>query len=611
MPERNPDQLHIMRHSMAHIMATAIQELHPNAKFGVGPVIEDGFYYDVDIDKPLTPEDIEQISAKMKDVVKADYPFTKEEIGIDEAIRHFKTKKQAYKVELLNDLKSHGTTVAKEIDREQLGSDNVEKVTTVTIYKDGPFEDLCRGPHIESTGKAGVFALTKVSGAYWRGNQENAQLQRIYGVAFESQAELKQYLQRMEEAKLRDHRKIGREMDLFTFSDLVGPGLPLWTPKGTAIRSELQNALMEFSQEFDIQQVTIPHIGKIDLYKASGHAEKFGDELLQVKGHYQDFVLKPVNCPHHTQIYASKPRSYRELPVRYMESTMQYRDEKPGEISGLTRVRSITVDDGHIFCTVDQIKDEAKAIAKIIERFYTALGMYGDHWVSLSVRGDDKGAYIGEDKGWDQAEKLLKEVSDELKLDAKRMEGEAALYGPKLDFMFRDALGNERQLSTIQVDFAMPKRFGLIYIDRDGSEKTPVMLHRAILGSYERFLAILIEHFAGNFPVWLAPEQVRLLTVNDDKVVRARAAEMRQVLKDAGIRTDLDTSSESVGKKIREASMAKVPYTIVVGEKEAGSDEVTPRIRKDLGEGDPKLKFDEFVTKIKEEIRERSAKSSL
>lgn len=612
--ENSVDSLHVMRHSMAHILATAVQELHPDAKFGVGPVIDNGFYYDIDFGRSLTPDDLVALEAEMKKVVKADYPFEQSELSIEDAITYFSEKNQAYKVELLKDLQKFGTTSAKDIDREQLGTAEGE-VTSVSLYKDGPFQDLCRGPHLESTGKAGAFKLTKVSGAYWRGDQNNAQMQRIYGVAFASEKELRVYEQQQEEAKKRDHRKLGKELDLFAFSDLVGPGLPLWTPKGTAIRSALQKALLEFSSEFDVEQVTIPHIAKIELYEKSGHAAKFGDELFQVKGHYQDFILKPVNCPHHTQIYASQPRSYRDLPIRYMESTMQYRDEKPGEIGGLTRVRSITCDDGHTFCRVDQIKDEAKLIANIIEKLYTAIGMYGNHWVSLSVRDPQKlDGYVGSEEGWQQAEQLLQEVSDELGLDAKRMEGEAALYGPKLDFMFTDALGNERQLSTIQIDFAMPDRFGLTYTDAEGNAQTPVMIHRAILGSYERFLAILIEHFAGNFPLWLAPEQVRLAPINEDTAVLDKTYQLRDQLKKAGIRASIDTSVESVGKKIRASVLNKVPYTLVIGAKEVESGEVAPRVRQDLLAGSEQpaaMPFADFLQAIVKEAEGRNATSSL
>lgn len=609
-----PDQLHVMRHSMAHILASAVQQIYPEPKFGVGPVIDNGFYYDIDLAKPLSTDDLTAIEKGMKAIIKADQPFERVELPVDEAIKLFSDKKQNYKVELLKDLQKFGTTSAKDIDREQLGfADNAAKVTTVSLYKDGEFEDLCRGPHLKSTGEAGVFKLTRVSGAYWRGNQDNPQMQRIYGVAFATQADLDDYLERMEQAAARDHRKLGKELDLFTFSPLVGPGLPMWTPRGTAMRNELQKALIEFSDELEVEQVTIPHIAKIDLYQKSGHADKFADELFQVKGKYQDFILKPVNCPHHTQIYASKPRSYRDLPIRYMESTMQYRDEKPGEIGGLTRVRAITVDDGHTFCTVDQIKDEAKGIAKIIQRFYEALGMYGNHWVSLSVRDPETpDAYIGNVKDWEKAEALLQEVSDDLKLEAKRMEGEAALYGPKLDFMFKDALGNERQLATIQIDFAMPARFGLTYTAADGSDRTPVMLHRAILGSYERFMAVLIEHYAGNFPTWLAPEQVKVALLNDDPKILEAAQQLTKQLKAAGLRAGIDSSDETVGKKIRAAAMQKVPYIIVMGGKEVESQQVAPRVRADLLKGKEQpdgLPIAEFVTKLQQEVAERASHS--
>ncbi len=618
--------IHVMRHSLAHIMATAIQQLHPTAKFGVGPVIENGFYYDVDLMHPLTTDDLKKIEDGMKQVIKSNVPFERQDVGIDEALDTFKKAGQLYKVELLSDLKTYGTTSAKDIDREQLGVENDANVTTVSLYKDGDFIDLCRGPHLETTGQAGAFKLTKVSGAYWRGDEKNPQLQRIYGVAFATKDKLNTYLRQVAEAEKRDHRKLGKELDLFTFSDLVGPGLPLYTPRGTAIKTELQNALLQISQRYGMLPVSIPHLAKIDLYEKSGHADKFSDELFRVASHYkQEFVLKPVNCPHHTQIYASRPRSYRDLPLRYMESTMQYRDEKPGQIGGLTRTRGFTVDDGHIFCRVDQIKDEAISICKIVEEFYAGIGIYGNHWVSLSVRDYDKpDGYIGEPKDWDAAEAMLQEISDDLKLDAKKMEGEAAIYGPKLDFMFKDTLGNERQLATIQIDFAMPKRFDLVYTDSNGEDKNPVIIHRAILGSYERFLAVLIEHFAGAFPVWLAPEQVRLITVSEQPAIQERAQQMRDQLHAAGLRVELDDSNESVGKKIRASSVMKVPYTIVVGEKEVESPEVSPRVRADLAPvadgledgasseaASPQLAFSDFVAVIAKEHATRTSSSLL
>ena len=611
------DPLHAMRHSLAHIMANAVQHLWPEAKFGVGPVVENGFYYDMDLgETKLSEEDFERIEAEMRKIIKADEPFERLEMKVDEAIDWAKKNKQPYKVELLNDLKREGTTVAKDLDAEELGLESTgdSKVEKVSFYRNGDFTDLCRGPHVESTGKVGAFKLMRVSGAYWRGNENNPQMQRVYGAAFQTEKELRQHFVMLEEAKARDHRKLGQELDLFTFSDLVGAGLPLYTPRGTVIIEELKNVLKEMSRQYNMQQVSIPHLAKLELYKISGHADKFEQELFKVKSHYnQEFVLKPVNCPHHTQIYASRPRSYRDLPIRYVEQTMQYRDEKPGQIGGLQRTRGFTVDDGHTFCSVDQIRQEASILVEIVEAFYKNLGLWGQHWVSLSVR--DKSTpekYIGDTKDWDMAEKMLAEVADKYKLDAKRMEGEAALYGPKIDFMFKDALGRETQLATIQLDFAMPKRFNLIYTDNEGNEKNPVMIHRAILGSFERFIMLLIEHFAGKFPVWLAPEQVRLITVNQEKVTTDFAEKLADQAKELGVRVFVDNSNESVGKKIRASELMKVPYTIVVGEKEIESGQVTPRIRKDLEHGEPKAhSIEDFLKAVVSEATSRVSKTTL
>lgn len=557
------DSLFKQRHSAAHLLAVAVLAIRPDAKLGIGPVIENGFYYDFDLKDALTPEDFPALEKKIKELIKQNIDFNKKVITRNEALEIFKD--QPYKVELIHDLPEN---------------------EVISIYESGDFTDLCKGPHIEKSGEVSPhFQLISLAGAYWRGDEKREMLQRIYGVLFETKDDLAAHLQKMEEAKKRDHRKLGQELDLFTFSDLVGAGLPLWTPKGTVIRTQLQNALMSISRKYDMLPVTIPHLAKIDLYKISGHAEKFDDELFRVKSHYDvEFVMKPVNCPHHTQIYAARPRSYKDLPLRYIESTMQYRDEKPGEIGGLTRVRSITCDDGHTFCRVDQIEAEAKAIGNIIKEFYSGLGMYGNHWVSLSVRDPqtpDK--YIGDDADWVQAEAMLQAVSDDLGLDAKRMEGEAALYGPKLDFMFKDSMDRERQLATIQIDFAMPKRFGLTYTDSDGTEKHPVMIHRAILGSYERFMAILIEHFAGDFPLWLAPVQVAILPISDKFNDYASAVEKQ--LKAAGVRTLLDDANESVGKKIRNSEKMKYPLMLVVGEKEIEAKATAVRSRKDGDKG--------------------------
>ncbi len=573
------------RHSAAHLLAMAVLKQYPDAKLGIGPTIENGFYYDFDLAHPITPEDLPVLEKTMRELIKNNLGFERSELGVAEATKFF--EQQPYKVEIISDLEKEGETV-------------------VSLYKTGDFIDLCRGGHVESTHEInpGALRLTRVSGAYWRGDENRPMLQRVYGLLFDTQEELETHLARIEEAEKRDHRRLGKELDLFTFSDLVGAGLPLWTPKGTIIRTELQNALTEISRRYNMLPVTIPHIAKIDLYERSGHALKFKEELFRVVSHYgTEFVMKPVNCPHHTQIYASRSRSYRDLPLRYMESTMQYRDEKPGEIGGLTRVRSISVDDGHIFCRVDQIEDEAKAIANIIKEFYSALGMYGNHWVSLSVRDPqalDK--YIGDNADWEQAEQMLQKVSSDLGLEAQRMEGEAAIYGPKLDFMFKDSLGNERQLSTIQIDFAMPKRFELTYTDKDGTAKNPVMIHRAILGSYERFIAILIEHFAGAFPLWLSPIQVQVIPVSD-KFNNYALDNIVGPLSEAGLRVELNDANESVGKKIRYAVTQKIPYQFIVGEKEIESQQISVRSRDkgDLGS----LTLSAIIEQLKQEIAER------
>ncbi|MGH7192923.1 MAG: aminoacyl--tRNA ligase-related protein, partial [Candidatus Saccharimonadales bacterium] len=415
------DQLAAMRHSLAHIMASAVQRLWPGAKFGVGPVVDDGFYYDIDLGQTtISEEDFGRIEAEMHKIIEADEPFERSEKPIDEAIAWARQADQPYKAELLNDLKRAGTTVARDLDAAELGTIAAgdAKVDKVSFYTNGGFTDLCRGPHVASTGKAGAFKLMRVAGAYWRGDEKKPQMQRLYGAAFATDKQLKDYLAALEEAKKRDHRRLGQELDLFTFSDLVGPGLPLYTPRGAVIIEELKRALQEMGREHGMQPVYIPHLAKLELYKISGHAEKFEEELFRVKSHYnQEFVLKPVNCPHHTQIYAARPRSYRELPLRYVEQTMQYRDEKPGQIGGLQRTRGFTVDDGHTFCTVEQIKQEASVLVEIIRDFYSRLELWDDHWVSLSVR--DAGTpekYIGEPADWDQAEKMLAEVSAEYKL---------------------------------------------------------------------------------------------------------------------------------------------------------------------------------------------------
>lgn len=603
--ENNSQQLHAMRHSMAHIMATAIKRLWPEAKLGVGPVIQNGFYYDVDASVSLSTDDFAKIEAEMKKVIAEDQPFEQFDLSIDEAIEWAKKEQQPYKAELLNDLQRTGTTSAKDIDAEELGLPAGEsKVEAVSFYRNGDFTDLCRGPHLESTGKVGVFKLMKIAGVYWRAKEGNPQLQRITGAGFATQQELDAHLEALEEAKKRDHRVLGKQLDLYAFSDMVGAGLPLFTPRGTSIRNNLKAMLMQTGRKYGGVEVGIPHIAKRELYETSGHAQKFSDELFSVKSHYDiDFVMKPVNCPHHTQIYAAKPRSYKELPISYMESTMQYRDEKPGQIGGLGRVRAITVDDGHVFCTPSQIKEVAEGFCRFIEEFHSSLGMYGDHWVSLSVRDPQHPeGYIGDEKDWDTAESMLAELANDLSLNAVRMEGEAALYGPKLDFMYKDVLGNERQLSTVQIDFSTPKRFGLSYVNEQGDDVPPVMIHRAILGSYERFMAILLEQTAGWLPFWLAPEQVRILTIND--AVQPYVDEITKVLDEVvlmaplkynEIRYSVDNRQESLGRKIRDAHELKIPMTMIIGPKDADASVVSIRTR----DGEQKIALSELAEFLK------------
>lgn len=591
-----------MRHSTAHILAAAVQKLHPDAQFGVGPVVENGFYYDIKLGKTLSSDDLVAIEAEMVMIVSAGEDFVREEWPIDEAITYFKEHGQPFKAELLSDLKTKGTTSLKDTGDENLVGDNVAAVTTVSIYRTGDFVDLCRGPHVENTTQVGAFRLTKLAGAYWRGDEKNPQMQRVYGVAFARKEELAHYLAIIEEAEKRDHRKLGKELDLFVFSDKVGSGLPLFTPKGTILRELLNDYSQELRLNLGFEKVWIPHVTKKELYETSGHWDKFGDELFLVKSQEtsDELVLKPMNCPHHQQIYASQPRSYRDLPVRYLETTTVYRDEKSGELSGLSRVRSITQDDSHTFCTPEQIEDVLTELTSITKEFYGALGM--KLRARLSKR-DASDAYLGEKQVWSQAEATLRKVLEESGLEFYEAEGEAAFYGPKIDFMATDALGREHQLATPQLDFVQPARFELTYTDSDGSAKTPVMIHFALLGSIERFLSVYIEHTAGAFPVWLSPEQVRVLPVSDK--FAEYGAKVTAELKAAGVRVKLDDDNESLGKRIRAAEAMKTPYTLIVGEREQEAGEVAVRKR---GEGDKGSKSSrEFAKDILAEISSRKA----
>jgi threonyl-tRNA synthetase len=610
-----PDQLHAMRHSLAHIMATATQRLWPEAKFGVGPVVADGFYYDIDLgETKISEDDFAKIEAEMQQIIKDNAPFEHFEKPVDEAIAWAQEAKQPYKEELLNDLKRAGTTVAKDLNADELGTitEGDAAVASVSFYKNGDFTDLCRGPHVESTGKVGAFKLMRVAGAYWRGNEKNAQMQRLYGVAFATPKELRQHLDMLAEAKKRDHRKLGQELDLFVFSDLVGSGLPLFTPRGTVMRTELTNFAESLREASGFRRVSIPHITKTDLYKVSGHWDKFGDELFLVESQETSdkFALKPMNCPHHNQIYASSPRSYRDLPIKYFETTTVYRDEKSGELGGLTRVRSISQDDSHAYCRLDQLEETVDQLIADVQMLYETLGM--SLKARLSFR-DDTDKYLGDLKLWNEAQSIIKMRAESNGLEYFEAEGEAAFYGPKIDFMATDAIGRVHQVATVQVDFVQPERFELEYTAEDGNKQRPVMVHCAILGSIERFLGVYIEHTAGRFPIWIAPEQIRIITVNQEEKTVTFATEVEAKAKALGLRAGVDNANESVGKKIRAAEVAKVPYTIVLGEKEIANNEVVPRIRHDMEVIDVPVTIgiDEFLKTVSNEAKTRITKSSL
>ncbi len=616
------DKLYAMRHSLAHIMATAVLRLWPEAKLGVGPVVENGFYYDIDIPGvTISEEDFPKIEAEMRKVIADKQAFEKFMLPVDEALSWADKAKQPYKIELLNDLKREGTTLAKDLDMAMMGlpagisgAASPKAITEVSFYRNGDFTDLCRGPHVESTDKVGAFKLMRVAGAYWRGNEKNPQMQRLYGVAFATDKELRQYLNMLEEAKKRDHRKLGQELDLFVFSPLVGSGLPLFTPRGTVLRDELTKFAESLRVASGFERVSIPHITKTDLYKVSGHWDKFGEELFLVKSQEtsDDFALKPMNCPHHNQIYASRPRSYRDLPIKYFETTTVYRDEKTGELGGLSRVRSISQDDSHAYCRQDQIAEVvAGLIADVRAIYFDVLGMKLK--ARLSFRGEsDK--YLGDKKLWQKAQEIITEQAKVNELDFFVGEGEAAFYGPKIDFMATDAIGREHQVATVQLDFVQPERFELEYTDENGDKQQPVMVHCALLGSIERFLSVYIEHTAGKFPLWCAPEQLRVITVNQTEPIVKFAEHVVALAREKSLRAVLDNSAESVGKKIREAEVWKVPYTIVVGEKEVESGEVTPRVRADLAlpnRKDSSYPIENFIKSVKNEAKSRVSHASL
>ncbi len=598
------DELHKMRHSLAHIMAQAVQHLWPQAKFGVGPAIDDGFYYDIDLGgATISEDDFPKIEKEMKKIIATNYPFERRDVPIEDAIAWAENNHQVFKLELLNDLKRSGTTVAKELVGEDLGSvtDRDSKLKTVSLYSQGDYTDLCRGGHADSTGKVGAFKLMRVAGAYWRGDEKRQQMQRLYGVAFATHKELDDYLKNLELAKQRDHRKLGKELDLYTTSPLVGVGLPLFTPRGTILRDVVAQYSNQLRHKFGFEKVWTPHITKKDLYETSGHWAKFGEELFLVKSQEtsDEMALKPMNCPHHTQIFASRPRSYRDMPVRYLETTTDYRDEKTGELGGLNRVRSLTQDDSHVFCRPDQIENEINNLLSAARELYGTIDM--KLRVRLSYR-DNSDAYLGERSLWNSAQNQLKSAVEKVGLDYFEQEGEAAFYGPKIDFMATDAIGREHQVATVQLDFVQPQRFGLEYTESDGKFTTPVMIHCALLGSIERFLSVFIEHTGGWFPFWAAPEQVRILTIND--TVLDYVAEITTILsgvtlmkpiKYNDVRFTTDIRNESIGKKIREATVVKIPTQIIIGPKDKAARVVSIRTRA----GEEQISIDQLANYIK------------
>lgn len=583
MSTPNHDVLRPLRHSAAHIMAQAVLEIFPDAKFGIGPAIEDGFYYDFDLPRPLTPEDLPIIEERMRSSIAHKNPFVHSELSIADARAKFQG--QPYKLELIDaiakgELGTHGETEAKPSE-------------TVSIYSHNGFTDLCAGPHVPDTGKvpADAFKLTGIAGAYWRGSEKNPQLTRIYGTAWETKKELDDYLWRIEEAKKRDHRKLGKELGLFYFSEDVGPGLPLFTPKGEILRRLMEDYVRETQTRYGYQHVWTGHVVKEELYKKSGHYDNYVESMFPPMVD-EDIVLrlKPMNCPSHMTLYKEMGvHSYRELPLRFAEFATLYRYEKRGELNGLTRVRALTQDDCHIFCTEEQIEGEFTLALNLIREVLHTYN-FDDYKVRLSLRGD-QGKYVQDDEKWGKATKALKKALDDNKVDYFVAEGEAAFYGPKADFIAHDVLGREWQLSTIQIDFIQPARLGVEYVAEDGSIKTPVLIHRAVTGSTERFLAVIIEQFAGAFPLWLAPVQAEVIPIADRHNPYAR--EVAEKLRAAGLRVEVDERSERMNAKIRDAQLMKIPYMLVVGDKEAAANAVAVRLRS--GEDLKALPLDDFL----------------
>lgn len=569
-------------HSSAHLLAAAVLELYPNAKFGIGPAIENGFYYDIDFgDKVLSSEDFSKIEAKMAEIVKRSVSLVRKEVSKAEALKWFEAKGEIYKVELINDLEDG----------------------TITFYESGDFVDLCRGPHLVDFSPIKAIKVLSLAGAYWRGDEKRKQLTRLYAITFPKKKELDEYLLMLEEAKKRDHRKLGKELELFTFSQSVGQGLPLWLPKGTELRLRLESFLRKVQKKYGYQQVITPHIGDVHLYKTSGHYQKYGQDsfrTITTPFEGEEYMLKPMNCPHHVEIYKSKPHSYKDLPVRLAEFGTVYRYEQSGELHGLTRVRSFTQDDAHIFCTPEQLKDEFCKVIDIVLYIFKTL-KFDNFTAQISLRDpSNTDKYIGEDEVWDKAERAIIEASAERGLNTVSEIGEAAFYGPKLDFMVKDALGRKWQLGTIQVDYNLPERFDLEYTGADNQKHRPIMIHRAPFGSMERFVAVLIEHTAGKFPLWLTPEQFIILPISEK--YEEYAKNVLAKLEELDLRGSIDNRNEKTGKKIRDAEMAKIPFMLIVGEKEEGEGLVSVRkhTEGDLGA----MKIEAFADLVNSMVKE-------
>ncbi|HEY1016130.1 MAG TPA: threonine--tRNA ligase [Herpetosiphonaceae bacterium] len=581
----NPDNdpLYRLRHSAAHVLAQAVLEIFPEGKIAIGPPVENGFYYDFDLPRPLTPDDLKDIEKRMRKIVQAKHTFAYREVSADEARELFKN--QPYKLELIDGLAQ---------GQDEYGEKAEGQSAVISTYKHDTFEDLCKGPHVESLGeiKPDAFKLMRVSGAYWRGDEKRPMLQRIYGTVWPSKAELEHYLWQLEEAKKRDHRKLGKELGLFMFSQNVGPGMPLWLPKGAVLRDTLERFLRQAQIERGYLPVVTPHIGKIDLYKTSGHWYTYRDSIFPVVEEVANdnpeqpegeiYLLKPMNCPHHIEIYKNEPRSYRDLPLRLAEFGTVYRYEQSGELTGLLRVRSFTVDDSHLFVTPDQLHEEFVKVVELVLHVFGTMGLE-DFQARVGLRDPKDSKYIGSDEVWEKAESAIIGAADQLGLKYTVVEGEAAFYGPKLDFIFRDVLGRQWQLGTVQVDYNLPERFGLEYTGEDGEKHRPVMIHRAPFGSIERFIGTLIEHHAGAFPVWLAPIQATVIPITDRNVEYAN--EVAAQFKAAGLRVEVNAGNDRMNAKIRQAQLQKIPYMLVIGDKEqaAGAVAVRQRSGEDLG----------------------------